>query len=548
MHRNIAFFAFAALLCACQSDAPKDAPQATLLDGMGEHRRPVTTRSPEAQRFFDQGLTWVYGFHHEEAKRSFREAARLDPSCAMAWWGLALAAGPHINNLEMDEESCRVAHENAQRAVGLVAGVTAVERGLIEALATRYAWPPPEDRSTLDKAYAEAMRVLYRRFPDDQDVACLAAEALMTLQPWDFWATDGKPKNNTEEIRAILERLLARHPQHPGANHNYIHTMEASPLADKALPSADRLRAMVPASGHLVHMPSHIDIRLGRYAEAITANERAIRSDLAIVARTGRAGFYELYRAHNYHFVVFAAMFAGRHEIALRHARETVEQLPADVVKAMAKFLDFYMATPYHVHIRFGRFDDMLAEPEPAAHLPVTRTLWHYARGISLAAKGKVPEARIEQANFEAALAKVPEDVVFGINPARYVLEIGRKMLEGEVEYRAGNKEAAFAALRAAVQRDDELRYMEPWDWMQPVRHALGALLLEDGRVAEAEAEYRRDLELHPGNGWALLGLAECLRRKGDATGAAAADASFKKAWSTADVQIRSSCFCRTGG
>jgi tetratricopeptide (TPR) repeat protein len=445
----------------------------------------------------------------------------------------------------MDEAACRIAHENVQKALALADRVTPVERDLIQALGKRYAWPAPADRTALDRAYAEAMRGVYARHGADPDVASLFAESLMTLQPWDFWTPDGKPKHATEEIRGILERLLAAHPRHPGANHNYIHTMEASPSPEKALPAADRLRDLVPASGHLVHMPSHIDIRLGRYREAIAANERAIVADLATVARTGRKGFYEIYRAHNYHFVVFAAMFAGRQAQALAHARELTSQLPADLVKAMPQFLDSFMAVPYHVLVRFGRFEDMLGEPEPAEHLPVTRTIWHYARGVSLAALGRVDEAVAEQKAFEQCFAQVPEDYVFGINPARVVLEIGRGLLKGEIEFRRGNREEAFAALRDAVRRDDALRYMEPWDWMQPVRHALGALLLQDGRVAEAEGVYRKDLELHPGNGWALHGLAECLRSKGDTAAAEEATAAFEQAWRGADVTISASCFCR---
>jgi len=530
---------------AASSDSlplPPDRSPAEL--GLGANHFAITTRSEAAQRRFDEGLIWCYAFHHDEAQRSFREALAYDPRCAMAHWGLAYAAGPHINNMEMSEENARAAHEHAQRALALAGGVTSVERGLIEAVAARYAWPPPEDRHALDQAYADAMRRVHADYPGHPDVAALFAEALMDLRPWDLWTSEGEPQPGTDEVLAVLERLLESQPEHPQANHLYIHATEASTLPELALPSADRLASLVPGSGHLVHMPSHVYIRTGRYADAVAANVRGIDVDLGIVARTGRTGFYELYRAHNYHFLVYAAMFDGRSELAVRTAFALTRELSPDVVRAMPEFLDAFLAVPYHALVRFGRFREVLELEEPEPYLPVTRAMRRYARGVALSALGRVDEAALEQEAFEEAFAAVPESFLAGNNSARTVLAIGRELLAGELAYRRGERDAAFEALRRAVELDEALRYDEPWGWMTPARHALGALLLEDGRVHEAEEVYRADLARHPENGWALRGLADCLRLRDARDEAAEVEARFARAWVNADVAIRASCYC----
>ena len=530
---------------AASSDSlplPPDRSPAEL--GLGANHFAITTRSEAAQRRFDEGLIWCYAFHHDEAQRCFREALAYDPRCAMAYWGLAYAAGPHINNMEMSEENARAAHEHAQRARALAGGVTAVERGLIEAVAARYAWPAPEDRHSLDQAYADAMRRVHADHPRHPDVAALFAEALMDLRPWDLWTPEGEPQPGTDEVLATLERLLESHPEHPQANHLYIHATEASPLPQLALPSADRLADLVPGSGHLVHMPSHAYIRAGRYADAVDANVRGVEVDLDIVARTGRAGFYELYRAHNYHFLVYAAMFDGRAELALRTAFALTRELSPDVVRAMPEFLDAFMGVPYHALVRFGRFQEVLELPEPEPHLPVTRATRHYARGMALSALGRVEEAQVERDAFAAACEEVPASFLVGNNAARTVLEIGRELLAGELAYRRGERDLGFEALRRAVLLDEALRYDEPWGWMMPARHSLGALLLEDGRLDEAEEVYRADLARHPENGWSLRGLADCLRLRDARDEAAAVEARFARAWVNADVAIRASCYC----
>ncbi len=542
----------AALVAFSSCSTPRTAPAAAtpsgaLLDDAGEYHRAITTRSRDTQRLFDQGLLLCYGFDHEEATRLFQRAAELDPSCAIAHWGSALAAGPNINNPAMDEARSRAAFGSLAQARALAANASPIERALIEALSQRYAWPPPADRRALDAAYAAAMRDVARAHPTDDDVQTLFAESLMDLRPWDLWTKEGQPQPETPEIVATLEAVLARTPDHPGATHYLIHSLEASPHPERALPAADRLRHRVPGASHLVHMPAHIDIRVGHYQEAIEANRRATRVDQQRVARVGRGGFYAMYRAHHYHFLMWAAMFDGQSEVALRAARDVVRELPLEVVRGMPEFVEGFHSSPYHVLVRFGRWEEVLAEPEPAADLHGTTAARHYARALALSALGRIDEAERERGALEAACARVPETYLMGNNAMRTILDVARPMVEGELEYRRGNHERAFALLREAVARDDALRYDEPWGWVQPARHALGALLLEQGRVADAEAVYRTDLELHPHNGWSLHGLAECLRRRGEGGEAAEVEARFRAAWQRADVALRASCFCRRG-
>jgi tetratricopeptide (TPR) repeat protein len=521
------------------------APDARLAlrDDLTGFHRPITTASPEAQKYFDQGITLYYGFHHEAAIASFREAASLDPSCAMAWWGQAVSAGPNINNPFMDSTASRNAWEAVRHAGELASRATPLERDLISALSHRYAWPPPQDRKALDSAYAAAMRGVWQRHPDDADAGALFADAMMNLRPWDLWTPAGEPQPGTPEIVATLERVIAMDPRHPGANHFYVHTMEGSPTPGKALAAANVLRDRIPGAGHLVHMPAHIDIRVGHYADAIRANQRAI----AVDSTWERGGFYTMYRAHNFHFLAYAAMFDGQRATALRAARDMVAQVPLEVVRQFPDAIEGFLGIPVHVLVRFGLWDEMLAEPRPEADLLATTAFWRYGRTVALAATGRVDEAGVELDSLRAAIARVPETRMIGNNSARTVLAVGLPMAEGEVEYRRGNSAKAFALLRTAVDHDDALRYDEPWGWMMPVRHALGALLLEDGRANEAEAVYRRDLEVHPGNGWALRGLAECLADGGKEEEADSVEALFREAWKRSDIAITASCFCRPG-
>jgi tetratricopeptide (TPR) repeat protein len=543
--RSLAFSSLLLLLGAagCKTTA---APRTVLHNDLGFHSRKVTTSSPEAQRWFDQGLTLIFSFNHEQAGRSFAQAARLDPQCAMAHWGQALAAGPHINNPTMDAAASQAASAAVARARELAPAAQPVEQDLIAALSQRYTEPPPEDRAQLDAAYASVMREVHRKYPEDADVAVLFAESMMDLRPWDLWTADGKPQPGTEEIVATLESVLARHPRHPGACHYYIHAVEASPQPEKAVPAADRLASLVPGAGHMVHMPGHIYQRLGRYADAIAANQKAIAVDRAHLDTTGRGGFHAVYRAHNFHFLSWSAMYEGRSKLSEEAARDLVRELPLEIVESLPDFLDFFLAMPLHVHIRFGHWEEILREPKPKATLPVTTAFWHYARGLAYSATGRLEECTAEMRAFDAASQAISKTAMVGNNDAKPVLEIARTMLEGEMLFRRGQHDAAFEKLREAVRREEALKYGEPWDWVQPSRHALGALLLQAGRVAEAETVYREDLKLHPENGWSLHGLAECLRRQGRVPDAAAAEARFQTAWARADVTLKGSCFCRT--
>ena len=516
-------------------------------DGLEGQHRPIRTNSALAQRFFDQGWALYCGFNHEEAIRSFEAALRCDPGCAMAWFGIGLAHGPNINNPVMDEAASKAAYDAAQQALALSTGRVDVERELAQALAQRYAYPPPADRGALDRAWADALREVWKHHPGDAEVGALFAESLLDLRPWDQWTSAGEPQPGTEEALAAIEGALAAAPLCALANHVCVHALEASPHPERALVSADRLRKLVPGAGHLVHMPAHIDVRLGHYAAAALANERAIEADRAYAKRAGPLGFYSIYRAHNYQFLAWAEMFEGRSAAALGAAREMLREIPLDFVHAAPQFVESYFGTPYEVLVRFGRWQEILAEPEPAAEFLATRADWHYARGIAFAAQGRVEEAAFEQVAFEGAYAKVPLDYLHGNNSARTVLDVAREMLAGELDYRRGLHESAFAHLRRAVELDDGLRYDEPWGWLMPARHPLGALLLEQGRVDEAAEVYRADLVRHPENGWALFGLEECLRRQGRAQEAAGMRTRFQKAWSRADIELRASCFCRSG-
>jgi tetratricopeptide (TPR) repeat protein len=522
-------------------------PAAKLFPDLGRFHRAATTSSPEAQKYFDQGLLFCYGFNHEEAIRSFQKAAELDPGFAMAWWGAALAAGPNINNPAMDEAASRAAADAVARAQKLASNATPVERDLIDALSKRYVWPPPKERRQLDEAYAAAMREVWARHRDDADVGALFAESMMDLRPWDLFTPDGKAQPGTDEILSTLVVVLALVPDHPGGLHYTVHGWEMSTTPEKALPAADKLRDRVPGAGHLVHMPSHIDMRVGHYPEAILANERAIEQDLRYCDYAGRMNFYSIYRAHNYHMLAWAASFDGQSAKALKAARDLVHEMPQELVAAYPDFVEAYLTVPYHVLIRFGRWDEILAEPEPAKELKSTRTFWHYARAMACSSLGRLDDAAKERAEFDRAAAEVPASAVLSLTPVSALCEVARALMDGELAYRRRDYDRAFELLRTAVARDVALRYDEPWGWMQPPAHALGALLLEQGRIDEAEAVYHADLNRRANDGWSLHGLAECARRRGDAAAAARAQQLFDEAWKRADVKLRASCYCATG-
>jgi tetratricopeptide (TPR) repeat protein len=529
---------------AAESAAAAEPPR---FEGLGPHTRKVATASPEAQRYFDQGLAFLYAFNHDEAIRSFRRAAELDPSCAMAWWGIAVANGPHINNPAVPPDREKAAFEAAGRARKAAEGAGAADRPLIEAVGARHADTAPEDRRALDEAYAAAMRKAWQAHPGDADVGALFAEAMMDLRPWDLWTPDGKPQPGTPEIVATLESVLAKSPNHPLALHLYIHAVEMSLEPGKADAAAERLRDLAPGLGHLVHMPSHIDVRRGRWEQAIASNAKAIEADRTYRARSPRQGFYGLYMAHNHHMLAYAAMMTGRSAEALRVIDEMVASVPEGFAKEYAAVADGFMAMPLEVRMRFGRWEEILAAPEQPDHFPIARALRRYARGVALAALGRTDEARAEQREFRARKAKVPAEAFFGNNAASDLLAVAESLLEGEILYREGKVEPGLAELRRAVEAEDRLRYDEPPDWIQPVRHALGAALVREGRHREAEEVYREDLRRLPGNGWSLYGLARALRAQGKTAEAAEVESRFAAAWAKADVTITSSCLCQPG-
>jgi tetratricopeptide (TPR) repeat protein len=561
----------ALLLPACgRAERAVTAPATTAADvplfqGLGTHTRHVTTSSKDAQTYFDQGLNFMFAFNHDEAIRSFRRAALFDPDCAMAWWGVALANGPHINNPAMTPESEGAAWEALGRARTAAANASAklsdAERALIEALAARYAAPqpaaqpaggqaaapPPGDRSALDHAYADAMRTVWKNNPRDADIGALFAESLMDLRPWDLWTRDGQPQPGTDEVLATLQAVLALDPAHPLGLHLTIHSLEMSPTPEKADAAADGLRELTPGLGHLVHMPSHIDVRRGRWAAAMAANEKAMEADRRYNAQVPRQGFYRLYMAHNHHMYAYAAMMSGQSAAAIKAIDEMVARMPDDWKHDFSMIADGFSAMPLEVRMRFGKWDEILAAPEPPDYLPIARAMRHYARGVALAATGKTAEARAEQKTFETARAAVPATAQFGNNTGPGILTVAANLLEGEITLREGKVDAGLEALRKAVAAEDALRYDEPPDWIQPIRHALGAALLQAGKSAEAESVYREDLRRLPDNGWSLFGLARALRLQKKDSEATEVETRFKDIWSGADVQLKSSCFCQPG-
>jgi len=545
--RSIAITGF---ICAGLTFTPlcSAAPE-PFFDGLGSYTRPITTDSPKAQRYFNQGLAFLHGFNHGAAIRSFKEAARLDPQCAMAHWGIALASAPHINLPVVPPPAAALAWKELGLARDSSSHASAVERDLIEALRHRYANPQPEDRSSLDRDYCDAMRKVWQAHPDDPDVGAFFAEALMDLRPWDQWTAAGDPQPGTEEILTTLEAVLKLNVNHPFANHLYIHAVEASPHPERADAAAERLRTLQPGIAHNVHMPSHIDIRRGRWHEAVTSNLKAVEDDRHYREVAGPPqGFLLAYIAHNQHMLAYAAMMTGQSELAIQHVRALVSGLPQDFLKEYATMTESFCAMPDEVLVRFGRWDEILADQkEYPDYMPFTRAFRHAARGIAFAAKGDLTEARAEQKAYLAAIRLVPQETTAGNNSGQAVLAVATPMLEGEILIREKKLDEGFAALREAVKSEDALRYDEPPGWLIPVRHSLGASLMRAGRLAEAEKVYRDDLVRRPENGWSLFGLAQSLREQGKKEEAASVDARFQKIWTEADTQITSSCLCQPG-
>lgn len=509
----------------------------TLIAGLGSHHHLVSTENPEAQKFFDQGLNLIYAFNHDEAVRSFQHAAELDPQLAMAYWGIALGVGANIN-LDIDPDRERVAYQTIQQALALSSKASIPEQNYIAALAKRYSNDPHANLHQLALDYTKAMVALAKRYPDDLDAATLYAESLMDLHPWQLWSHDGKPQADTEEIVAVLESVLQRDPDHPGANHYYIHAVEASLSPERALKSAQRLETLVPAAGHLVHMPSHIYFRVGNYERAMLANQRAIAQDNIYIKNNKVQGIYSLmYYNHNIHFLMVASSMAGRYQDAVQAADKLVTN--AASINPYLPMLEGFLGNKMLIQLRFGDWDAVLKTPVPDAKLPTTNALWHFARGMADAATDNLEDSADESSALQVAKQTIPAEATIGFSPANSILNIATKVLDAKIARSKHDYESAIKLLQQAVAVEDGLKYVEPPDWYFPTREALGGVLLAKGDYATAEKVFRADLEKYPHNGRSLFGLQASLQaqRKDDAV--KLVQTEFATAWQHSDIQLQ---------
>jgi tetratricopeptide (TPR) repeat protein len=511
---------------------------AQLLSGMGSLHHPIATSNPEAQKFFDQGLTLIYAFNHDEAVRSFRRAAELDPKAAMPWWGIANALGPNYN-LDVDPEREKAAFDAVQKAQSLAAAGPENERDYIAALATRYSGDAKPDLEKLAHDYSRAMGELAKKYPDDPDAATIYAESMMDLRPWGLWKLDGTPSEGTLEIISVLESVLARYPNHVGANHYYIHAVEASPHAVWGLPSAERLGTLVPNAGHLVHMPAHIYARVGDFEAAAKSNEAAAAVDIAYINATGVQGIYPaMYYSHNLHFLAYAAMQEGKFEEARKasemlagNIRLRAQGMPASMTEG---FLTYSLLVP----VRFRKWQDIPAVPASDSKLPLMTATWHFARGMAAASTGKISEVEAERKAFASAVEQIPGTQTFGYDSAKTVMQIPAAMLDAQIAEGRGDRKAAIECWKKAVAVQDGLAYNEPPDWYYPVRESLGGALLRDGQAGEAEKVFRDDLARNPRNGRSLFGLWQSLMAQNKTADAEWAHTEFEAAWKNADSQL----------
>ena len=507
-----------------------------LYTDLGTHQKAVGTKVPEAQKYFDQGLRLVYGFNHAEAIRSFTRATELDPACAMCWWGIAYAYGPHVN-AGMDSASGVKAYEAAQKAVSLGRNAAPWQRAYISAVAARYAAVPPANRASLDSVYSRAMRDVARRYPKDLDATALAAESMMDLRPWNYWTPEGKPYPGSDEIVRQLESVIARNPEHPGACHYYIHAVEAV-NPQLAVPCAERLARLMPGEGHMVHMPAHIYVRVGRYKDAAASNVHAIHTDETFIEGQPQPTVYSLaYYPHNIHFLAFVSSMAGKSAQAIEAAKTLKSKVNMDVARSVGMLQEM---VPYYALTltTFGRWDDVLAEPLPPADIRFPTAMAHYARGVAYAAKGDFANARVELDTVKAIDAATPANA-----EAKAPISIAVHALMGEIATRSGNAPEGVAHFQLALAIEDKGLYFEPPKWYYPIRQSLGAALLKAGRNAEAEQIYRDDLKRFPENGWSLYGLAAALKAQGKTAEAAAVEKRFANAWTDADVTLTASRF-----
>jgi len=517
-----------------------------VFDGMGPHTREVTTASAEAQKYFDQGIAWLHSFNHDEAVRSFTAAAEADPDCAMAWWGISYAQGPNYNDPMMSPARSAAAWQALQRAEAELDDETPVERALVEALGSRYADPAPEERDELDAAFAEVMADVWARFPADADVGTFYAESVMVLHPWELYECDRSPaRDETGTIVRTLERVLELEPEHPGANHLYIHAVEPSADPDRGIAAADRLSDLVPGSGHLQHMPSHIYVQTGMWERSIEQNAKAMERDDEYRKLAPDQMIQHMYMTHNPRMLAFSAMMVGREREALYAAREQWNDLDEGTLAQAAPFFDPWMCSKYDVLKRFGRWDELLAEPGPPEFMPVTTAVWHAHRAIAYAAKKDIANARREHEAFRVAKDSVPEPPIPDIYETTMdFLAVSDLFIEGEIALQQERWDEAIDLLEKAVEIEDELGYGEPPMWLQPVRHTLGAVYLKAGMPVEAERVYREDLAKWRDNGWSLYGLSRALHMQGRRAEAEEARARFEAAWAKADRPIETSCLC----
>lgn len=516
------------------------AKKATLMSGLGDLHHPVSTSNPEAQKFFDQGMRLIYAFNHEEAAGSFERAAEIDPKMAMAYWGLAEAVGPNYND-PADPDRYKKAHEAIAKAESLAANASPSEKAYIAAMALRFPADPAADHRLAAERYRNAMSDVVKQFPDDLDAATLFAEAGMDLHPWGLWRPDGTPEGGTEDIIAALESVLRRDPNHMGAIHYYIHAVEASPNPERALAAANRLAALAPAAGHLVHMPGHVYIRTGDFEAAVKTNQLAAAADRAYFQANGSGGLYgAMYYSHNLHFIAACSSMNGNYAEA-RKAAEMLVTHVGPMVKDIRP-LEGFMTVPMAVEVRFQKWDQILAMPQPAAAMQTTTVFWHFARGMALAAKGKVAEAEAEHRIVREAADKTPPDQVFAMpvnNKAKDVLNIATNVLGAKIAQAKHDSTSAVSLLRRAVAIQDTLKYDEPPDWFYPVRESLGAVLLLNGNAAEAEKVFREDLDRNPRNPRSLFGLAEALRAQNRAYDAQFVDKQFQSNWKSSELKLK---------
>jgi tetratricopeptide (TPR) repeat protein len=519
-----------------QQPAVGPQPPPILDPGVGKVDHPVATKNAEAQKYFNQGLAYMYAFNHAEGIKSFKHAAELDPDLAMAYWGIAFALGTNYN-VPADEPALTEAYSNLQKAIALEPKASQADRDYIEALSKRYAKDPKTDAKTLANAYTAAMADLVKKYPDDLDAATLYAESMMNLKPWQLWSLDGKPAEGTLQIIAVLESVLKRNPNHTGANHYYIHAVEASPNPERGLAAAYRLGALAPDAGHLVHMPSHIYLRTGDWDEAIKSNELAIEADRNYMQKNGSGGLYPmLYYNHNIHMLASSSAANGNYAASIKAARDLALNAGPNV-KA-APMLEMFMPYPYIAMTRFQKWNEVLAEPAPPAEMLITTAFWRFARGMALSETGKPADAEKEQAALRATAAKIPADTHLFTTPVSVAMKVADDLLSGEIALAKGDRKAAIDSMRVAASDEAKVNYAEPRDWDLPVREWLGRALIKDGQYTEAEKVYREELERTPRNGRALFGLAEALSKQGKTSSADLVRKEFEKAWSNADTKL----------